>query len=373
VPVQESPRADRTKPETGLGIYDVDVHHGWLNRDQYTPYLSEAARRRFEAYGVGSGLVSVANNGGVRGYRADVLIDGKVPEGGGVTAPTAELTRTQLLDDCGIVWALLTGSPVTAAGAGTDVDYATEVFRAFNDFSVDHWLSTDERFRLGLMVNTHDPEAAVNEIERLGDHPQVSAVMIQGGAQHPYGQRFYRPLHEAAAAYDLPLALHFNTEGHGVNVAQTGAGYPSYYSEIRVSRASSYKSAIASLVFEGTLERLPKLKFVALEAGFAWVPAFLWSMDHHWRVHQAELPHVPRPPSEYMLEQVRFASQPEDEPAPKDGLAKTLEWMRADRTLVYASDYPHWDWDDPAVTFETVPDELRERIFTRNAQEFFRN
>jgi predicted TIM-barrel fold metal-dependent hydrolase len=109
-----------------------------------------------------------------------------------------------------------------------------------------------------------------------------------------------------------------------------------------------------------------------LEAGFAWVPAALWSMDEAWLETRAQTLWVKRPPSEYVIERVKFASQPEDEPRPKDGLAKTFEWMHAEQTLMFATDYPHWDWDDPAETFKHLPRKLRERIFSKNASELFR-
>ena len=45
--------------------------------------------------------------------------------------------------------------------------------------------------------------------------------------------------------------------------------------------------------------------------------------------------------------------------------------MRADRVLMFASDYPHWDFDSPIAAFPKVPQALGERIFWRNAQELY--
>ena len=45
--------------------------------------------------------------------------------------------------------------------------------------------------------------------------------------------------------------------------------------------------------------------------------------------------------------------------------------MRADRVLMFASDYPHWDFDSPIAAFPKVPQQLGERIFWRNAQELY--
>jgi len=45
--------------------------------------------------------------------------------------------------------------------------------------------------------------------------------------------------------------------------------------------------------------------------------------------------------------------------------------MHGERTLMFASDYPHWDWDDPAQSFTTFPKDLRHRIFVENALDAF--
>ena len=72
-------------------------------------------------------------------------------------------------------WALLTGSPVTGAMCGNDVDYATQIARAFNDFTADHWLATDERFRCAMLINPRDPEAAGRVHARVPLAPPTSA------------------------------------------------------------------------------------------------------------------------------------------------------------------------------------------------------
>jgi predicted TIM-barrel fold metal-dependent hydrolase len=48
-----------------------------------------------------------------------------------------------------------------------------------------------------------------------------------------------------------------------------------------------------------------------------------------------------------------------------------MEMMQADRTLLYSSDYPHWDNDDPGFVLDGMPDDLRRRITYENAVETF--
>ena len=61
----------------------------------------------------------------------------------------------------------------------------------------------------------------------------------------------------------------------------------------------------------------------------------------------SEVPHLKRLPSEYMRSNVWFTTQPVEEPEPREHLADAIEWMGWDRVL-FATDYPHWDFDDPA-------------------------
>jgi predicted TIM-barrel fold metal-dependent hydrolase len=46
--------------------------------------------------------------------------------------------------------------------------------------------------------------------------------------------------------------------------------------------------------------------------------------------------------------------------------------MRAEKTLVFCSDFPHWDWDEPTTALPSrLPAELRRRIFVENALELY--
>ena len=75
-------------------------------------------------------------------------------------------------------------------------------------------------------------------------------------------------------------------------------------------------------------ERFPKLKVALIEGGFAWAPALCWRMDKHWERMRAEVPHLKRPPSEYVREHVWFTTQPIEEPDQPQHLAEVIDWHR---------------------------------------------
>ncbi len=59
-------------------------------------------------------------------------------------------------------------------------------------------------------------------------------------------------------------------------------------------------------------------------------------------------------PSEYLKRNVWVSTQPMEEPEVPRHLIDTLEWIGWDR-IMFASDYPHWDFDDPAGRDSLVP------------------
>lgn len=130
-------------------------------------------------------------------------------------------------------------------------------------------------------------------------------------------------------------------------------------------------SSINSMIFEGVFYRFPGLKLLAAEFGFSWLPHFLWRMDQNWHQFRKEVPWVKVRPSETVLNHVRFTSQPMEEPEKPEYLASILEMIHADRTLVFSTDYPHWDNDFPNLTLPGIPAALRQRIFFQNAADLF--
>ena len=45
--------------------------------------------------------------------------------------------------------------------------------------------------------------------------------------------------------------------------------------------------------------------------------------------------------------------------------------MKADRTLVFSSDYPHWDFDNPLRALNALPTEWSERIKGETARDLY--
>ena len=104
------------------------------------------------------------------------------------------------------------------------------------------------------------------------------------------------------------------------------------------------------------------------QAGFAWAPPLAWRLDQAWKTLRSNVPHLKQLPSETMRHNIWWTTQPMEEPEPREHLRDTIEWMGWDR-LLFASDYPHWDFDDPAHVLPLrVTEQQRHAFFQGNAR-----
>ena len=68
---------------------------------------------------------------------------------------------------------------------------------------------------------------------------------------------------------------------------------------------------------------------------------------------------------------MRLTTQPIEEPPKAQQLLQIYEMVDAARTLLFASDYPHFDADEPGCLPRQLGPEVLERIYWRNAMELF--
>jgi predicted TIM-barrel fold metal-dependent hydrolase len=79
---------------------------------------------------------------------------------------------------------------------------------------------------------------------------------------------------------------------------------------------------------------------------------------------------VRRLPSEYIHDHCYFTTQPIEEPPQPEWLLQIFEMIDAQNCLLYASDYPHWDFDAMRV-INRLPIHFRQKIFQENAEKLF--
>jgi hypothetical protein len=358
------------KPRSDIALVDCDIHQSAKKPEDLYPYLPHVYREQVKDQGLrtpGSGYFNVPK----RAARTDLAGCDANSHDFTKLGDSYEALKEAHLDLWNVDKALLTGNTTYGASLIPDPDYAAALCRAFNDWTLEHWAARDERFIVAISVAANEPQKAAEEIRRLGGHKQVVAVMLPTGARMPYGNRFYHPIWRACEEMGLVVGVHPGAEGAGMAGPPTGAGYPTYYIETRMARPQMAMAHAVSFIAEGVFEKFPRLKVLFIEVDQFWAVGLMWHMDADWKSLREQTPWVKRLPSEYVRGHVRVGSQPLLEPETDEQFWTMLEALHAEETLVYASDWPHWDWDDPATTFPRLPERLHRRVFCENARELF--
>jgi len=360
------------KPETAapakqaLAIADCDIHPSPKSVEKEVfPFLSKHWQEYYNTYG--TLLRQPYQNGPAypKGQPDAARRDAYVPDGGKPGTDLAFMQK-QHLDPYNVQLGVL--NPLKSGQGLQNPDFAGALCSAVNDWQIAEWTSKDARLKGSVCLPYEDAALSVKEIEkRAGDPNFIQSFMLIRTAD-PMGNRRYWPIYEAAAEAGLPLAVHaFGFGGASI----TGSGWPSYYIEDMVGHSQSAQNVVASMVLEGVFERSPKLKLVIVEAGFAWAPSLAWRLDRIWAQNRLELPHVTRPPSEIMREHVWYTTQPFEEPDRRGHLKDTFEWIGWDR-LLFATDYPHWDFDDPSrIPLPPADEATRNAFYLQNARDLY--
>ncbi len=367
----EQAEAIQTHPEQHAerkrisGIIDCDVHHQQSSPEDLFPYLPRHFVQNIKDFGMMMPDLGYTNIPG-RGARDDLWVGQTINP-----ASQPSVCIEKHLDPYDIAIAVLTGGPYGTA-IHPDADYAAAVCHAFNEWTSDVWLTQDPRFRASIHIAPQDPTLAIAEIEQRVRDPRFIQVLFSAGARLPFGNRFYHPIYAACERNQLPVCVHFGFEGAGISGPPTAAGYPSYYLEMRMARPQIAMAHLTSLICEGVFEKFPGLRFLFIEHDFFWVPGLLWHMDADWKSLRDYTPWIKRLPSEYVREHVRFGSQPMPNVPTKQDLDTMLRWLHAEDVLLFASDYPHFDWDEPSHFLSGHDPLLRQKIMSENAQQIYR-
>jgi uncharacterized protein len=336
------------------GAIDADVHCAPASIDALTPYMDDYWRDYVENAGM----------------MLSPTLTGTYPEAVSPAPPsTVEALRDEVLDPWGLRAAVLTC--VSAFDVSRNPYYETALCRAINDWLRAEWLERDERLRASLVLPTLDPEAAIAEIERLGDDQRFVAALLPIRTDARWGTKRFHPLHEAIAGHDLVLALH---AWGRIALAPTASGSThSYFEDYLANSQIIAQAQVMSLVAEGVFERVPGLRVALLECGFSWVPPMLWRFDKDWKAVWREVPWLKAKPSEYVQRHFRATTAPAQMTDDRDQAAQLAEMLGASEFLVYASDHPHRHGDGNLETLLDVLDDAgRAAVMHGNAERLYR-
>ncbi|MFM1752974.1 MAG: hypothetical protein RL119_1936 [Actinomycetota bacterium] len=132
----------------------------------------------------------------------------------------------------------------------------------------------------------------------------------------------YRPVPKAFFDNGRDMA-HFRSDAPGDPLSFMGIGYPA-------------ELFLASLVYDGVLEKFPKLRFGITELGATWLPSFLHFIDTGYRSFRniQDLSHLTMNPSDYLRRQVVVS------PFAGEDVGWIIEQAGVEM-VAFSSDYPH--------------------------------
>lgn len=351
----------------GMAVVDCDVHVNDL--PQYlAPYCEMPWRKSLEILGASSPRYL-----DIPGYAPQFWLHPPTPGGHAVRSVDTPQAMRDELDALGIDYGILMPDNLLLFATLPNIEYATALSHAYNRWLVAEWLPEGSGLYGAIMACPQNPEDSAKEIERYAGTPGICSIYLPTSGVDPlWGARRYDPILAAAQAADLPVILHSVTLTAPMFPAQIHQ-FENHFARQVIGHSFSMMANLVSIMHTGVPARYPGLKIVFTEAGVAWVPYMMWRMDRYHQEFRRMVPFLEERPSEYMRRQMWFATQPLEEPVNPMHLVETMEhYGGAERTL-FASDWPHHDFDHPrGLAKLPLTQDQRRKIMGENALSLFK-
>ena len=193
-----------------MPLIDADVHNAFADvRGELRPFLPRLWQEFADRHGIAVPPAGYVSPVGVQ--REDAR-----PPSGGMAGSDPDYLIKDHLERHAVDFAILTGSHVLGVSTHFDPDWGNALATADNMNLAARWLDRSPRLRGSIIINHADPAYAAGEIHRCAADKRFVQVLMGAGSNRLFGQRFFHPIYEAAAAHGLPVAIH---PGHGGRAA----------------------------------------------------------------------------------------------------------------------------------------------------------
>jgi predicted TIM-barrel fold metal-dependent hydrolase len=369
-------RATRQAAERGLDDYfivDADSHIGdglaWAEVLKFVE--NETVRDAAMFFGGGTGRSAFLNDTpGLQHQHAG----GRIPHGAHLREPIAdksvprEVALSRKAMDCmALDYQIFFPSALLFLGMHPQREIEAELATAYNRWIVEHVLPHEPRMKAMLYLPFNTPEAAEATVKRFLGAPGVVGFLVTSTRYQPVHANEYMRLYAMLEEAGMPIGFHAH---HNWNNEYT-RHLNRFLSMHAISFVLSNMVHLTNWVINGLPVRFPKLKVLWIESGLAWLPFLMQRLDHEYLMRVSEAPLLTRLPSEYIAE-MYYTMQPMEATNLKL-LEGTFEAIRADTQLLYASDWPHWDFDVPAKVFDLpfLDERAKRNILGLNAARVF--
>ncbi len=271
------------------------------------------------------------------------------------------------MDSMGIDVMVVFPTPMLTLGMHPQPEIETALGTAFNRWLIERVLPDDPRLAGMVYLPFNDPKGCCKVVEEFAGKPGIIGFTVTSTRYKPVHHNDYMRLYAMIEETGLPLAFHAGFHWGDESMKQVNR----FLTMHAISFAYFNMVHLGNWVINGLPERFPKLKVIWVESGLAWIPFMMQRLDAEYQMRTAEAPLLKRRPSEYIRE-MYFTSQPLE----RSNLAlteATFDAINAESQLLFASDWPHWDFDLPA-TITTLPflsEQAKRNILGLNAARIF--
>ncbi len=259
-----------------------------------------------------------------------------------------------------------------------DLDFAYGVARAHNR-GMTEFCSVDGRLLPTCYVPLADFERtramAIESLE-MG----AAALLIPSGCPkgHSPSHVGLDPLWAIAQEASIPIVFHVGGTGDLIDPHYFENGLPippDFHGGEENFRSIDYMGipgppmqTLATMIFDGVLERFPALRIGVIEQGAIWLPSWMRQMESAFdafRRHEERLQKLSLRPSEYVVRQIRAT------PYPTEDIGWITEQV-GPNVCLFSTDFPHVEGGRrPVERFERSLGEASESIRNRFYAENF--
>jgi predicted TIM-barrel fold metal-dependent hydrolase len=269
-----------------------------------------------------------------------------------------------------------------------DDELRRAVYQVYNDWLLEFQSAAPERLLGVAQLPMDDALAARDEMERLAKQGLRRFNVLAARADPPVYDDAWDPFWALAQELDVPVAFHLAVDVRRGGANPSREGQPANPIVAGATRTTmgmqgfQLVEPFAGLIFNGTLDRFPKLRLIMAEAGLAWVPHMIQSFDYYARrLLEGRVPagdgerRLPAmKPSEYFPRSIYVTFQDDAAGMQMIGARHpdAIVLLQPDRVM-WASDYPHpaSTWPDSQRVIERqmrgVDPDVRQKVLVGNA------
>jgi predicted TIM-barrel fold metal-dependent hydrolase len=253
-----------------------------------------------------------------------------------------------------------------------DLEFAYGVARAHNRGMVE-FCSVDVRLLPTCYVPLADFERTKSMAKEALDMG-AAALLIPSGCPkgHSPSHIGLDPLWAMAQEAGIPIVFHVGGTGDLIDAGYFQNGLPvppDFHGGEENFRSVDYMGipgppmqTLATMIFDGVLERFPELRIGVIEQGAIWLPSWMRQMESAFDAfarHEERLQKLSLRPSEYVQRQIRAT------PYPTEDIGWITEQIGPDICL-FSTDYPHVEGGRrPFERFERSLGDANEQIRNR--------